>query len=91
MSGHSFAKRVFSCQHCHQLRDLQPCPPPVSAVSPASPSFPLLTGLLPAVCTYSHVPTIMGTFFLLSALLLIHQVGRTPGLSGLPLQLGFYG
>ena len=54
-------------------------------------SFPLLTGLLPAVCFYSQVPTIMGTFFLLSALLLIHQVGRTPGLSRLPLQLGFYG
>lgn len=49
----------------------------------ASPSFPLLTGLLPAVCIYSQVPTIMGTFFLFSALLLIHQVGKTPGLSSL--------
>lgn len=36
----------------------------------ASPSFPLLT-VLPAACTYSQVPTIMGTFFVLSALLLM--------------------
>lgn len=57
----------------------------------ASPSFPLLTGLLPAVSTCSQVPTIVGTFFLLSGLLLIHQIGRTPGLSRLPLQLGFHG
>lgn len=89
MSGHSFAQSFLA----NTAISLGICSParPVSALSPASPSFPLLTGLLPAVCTYSRVPTRMGTFFLLSALLLIHQVGRTPGLSGLPLQLGFYG
>lgn len=35
----------------------------------ALPSFPLLT-ILPAVCTYSHVLSIEGTFFHLSALLI---------------------
>lgn len=82
-----FCKKSFLANTAISLGICSPALP-VSAVSPASPSFPLLTGLLPALCTYSHVPTMMGTFFLLSALLLTHQVGRTPGL---PLQLGFYG
>lgn len=78
VSGQFYRKSSFL--PIMQLGELQPCPPSASA---ASPSFPLLTGLRPALCTYGQGPTIRGTFFLLSALLLIHQIGRTPGcLSG---------
>lgn len=87
MSGHSFADSFLA----NTAISLEICSPalPLFLLGLLASSFPLLTGLLPAVCFYSQVPTIMGTFFLLSALLLIHQVGRTPGLSRLPLQLGF--
>lgn len=53
----------------------------------APPSFPLLTALLPAVCTYSQVLTIMGTVFHPPALLLTHRIGRTSGFSQPPLWL----